>query len=439
VIRFFSPSLKISLSHYYTHFDLLHLTIFASWALSSAACPLHLLSVFSHHPAFPLSSTPPGLKTEIVYDLKAAKKILSFGEDKGRTLEETIMLPAWESAASLESANGKLWRDLRASFDHHHRHLPPAASLEEVFLNLDVRSVLAPTSAAGEAQGSAAPDANMRSPRTLVDSPGVTRLTLAGFGQWLFAAPMATEDVECLYQTSVAIRREVAMRGYGDSGAKQRGYDTVIRLLEASAYDPPPGRQWREREAYSAVLQPYIISPAVNVIDIFIALEALCDLPAQARRWVQQGYAASREDIQAHLLETMRLKHPFPVLERLHGRTQYFVPLDSLFREGTPAGRFSPGDWQGPGGTLAHPADFVPFGIGPRRCPGRQIALGALGALLYNLVSSPEFDFQPTANHRYSGRVHDDAPSPFTESLHTFWRIVSALWTYGTSPRRTVL
>lgn len=404
------------------------------FARLSPTLSFHPLLSFLHHPALPLRILP-GLKTEIIYDLKTAKKVLSFGEDKGRTLEETMMLPVWESAASLESANGKLWRDLRASFDHHHRQLPPAASLEEIFLNLDVRSVLALTPE-GEAQGS---DANTRSPRTLVDSPGVTRLVLAGFGQWLFAAPMATEDVECLYHTSAAIRREIAMRGYGDSSAKQRGYDTVIRLLEASAYDPPPGRQWREREAYSAVLQPYIISPAVNVIDIFIALEALCDLPAQAQRWVQQGYTASREDIQAHLLEAMRLKHPFPLLERLHGRTQYFVPLDSLFQEGTPAGRFSPGDWQGPGGTHAHPADFVPFGIGPRRCPGRQIALGALGALLFNLVSSPELDFQPATNHRDSGRLHDNVPSPLTESLHSFWRIVSALWTFGTSPRRTVL
>ena len=360
--------------------------------------------------------------------------MLSHGEDKGRTLEETIMMPVWEDAASLESANGKLWRDLRASFDHHHRQLPPISSLEETFLKMDVAAVLGALDMGATTTGSTSTSAT-----TLVDSPGIMHLTLAGFGQWLFAEPVKSGDLHVLYKAAIAIRREVAMRGYGDSRSKRDGFDTVIRLLEASAYEPPPGRQWREREAFSAVLQPYIISPAVNVIDILIALDSLCDLSVLAKRWTRKGYAAAREDIQAHLLEAMRLKHPFPVLERLHGRTQSFVPLDALFPAGSPQSKFDPDAWRGPGGTRAHPADFVPFGIGPRRCPGRQIALGAVGALLYNLLSSPALDFQPALNHRDSGRTLDDAPAPLSESLHTLWRITSALWKFGTSPRRTVL
>lgn len=420
----------------------------------------------------------------MVYSLPEARQMLQRGTDKGPILEETLFLPLWTGAASLESANGQLWRELRTSFDHLTRLLPPPTELEDIFLGLNIPALLEQwaTAAPKEENGTTVHPSSSKPAVLTATSPAIARLTLCGFTQWFTGSPPSSSDLDILHAAAEALRADISFRGKGDDNAKRAANDVVVRLMQASAYPPPPGRQWAEREAFSAALQPYFISPAINFIDIYLALDSMCDLRTLGCTWAAAGFVASRDDICAHILEALRLRHPFPLLERLHGRTQFFLPLDSLFPPGTPEGEFNPDTWRegaarqteglarskdkaehvsdtevsnrkgggaascpasamaaSPDGHGAHPAAFLLFGTGPRRCPGRSLAMAALPALLYNLLTSPGVVFDPMAEHHYSGRVHDDmpSPSPFKEAIVASRRIGAALFKFATTKRET--
>ena len=353
-----------------------------------------------------------GLRTTIISgDLDKAKWVLQHGgSDKGRVIEENMMLDVWVDACSIESCNGQLWRDVRRSFDAFSHQLPSVDVLEEICLGW-----------APPGDGS----------KLLLDSPTFTKLTLQCFGQWLFNEDFQPRHLAALNSDSWEIRFEVAMRGHGDDQLKRAGNQAMIDLLTGSSYSLPASvPSWSERTAFSAVLQPFFISPSVNFIDIVIAMDSLCDLRLVGPQWIAQGFADAKPEIVAYICETMRLKHPFPVLERRLNDDQYFINLDTFFSETDP--EFRPTKWVEL--QESHPANFLLFGVGPRKCPGRHIAFACLPAMVYrclelSLENDPSMAaWQPAMNHRFSGRTLDNAPTPTSEAWHVTKRIARCLY-----------
>ena len=71
-----------------------------------------------------------------------------------------------------------------------------------------------------------------------------------------------------------------------------------MRLLEGSALWELFGEKWREARYYSLVMQPFLLSPAINLGDVAVAMHSNPTMtPEQA----------------------MRAAHPFPILERFVG------------------------------------------------------------------------------------------------------------------------
>lgn len=77
--------------------------------------------------------------------------------------------------------------------------------------------------------------------------------------------------------------------------------------------------------------------------------------------------------------------------------------------------RFDPGRFLTPGGRPAHPASYLPFGVGPRACLGLQFALRETTVLLERLLPAhvPMFRGVPTGAE-YGITVRPDGPCPAT-------------------------
>ena len=96
----------------------------------------------------------------------------------------------------------------------------------------------------------------------------------------------------------------------------------------------------------SVVAQPFIISPQINFSDIFAALFLqIRDSPLQQKTLIKAAKSDDYRCLTYFVLETMRIYHPFPVLEQeltdditykdkvLEQGTQVFVLLDEFCHE----------------------------------------------------------------------------------------------------------
>ena len=192
-------------------------------------------------------------------------------------------------------------------------------------------------------------------------------------------------------------RKEIAVRGRADAATKAAAVACVIGLLEAH----PPlwrlfGERWRQPEYYSLVMQPFILSPAINVGDIAVQMAA------------QPGLSPD---------EAIRAAHPFPILERL-------VAAEIRDPGGSGAVAVKPGTQ-----VIIFTADLAaacwpPFGVGPRACAGTALALGLLRPMHASLRTLPAF--QPAVGHRFSGRNNDGNVS-WREALYFVKTIVPVL------------
>jgi protein-S-isoprenylcysteine O-methyltransferase Ste14 len=135
----------------------------------------------------------------------------------------------------------------------------------------------------------------------------------------------------------------------------------------------------------SSILQPMLISPIINVPDIFSALRVLL---TKHPEWVAKG-AASEHVSECMLLETIRMQHPFPILERvvtkpiLTSQGEQFAPGTQVFVEydqATTTDDFDPMRWED---EYNCPYRAIPFGAGPRRCAGKTIARGLIKKMIH--------------------------------------------------------
>lgn len=294
-----------------------------------------------------------GGKVVIVTDAAVAQAVLRASAIKGDGVERRLAAPAWAPALSVESVDGRLHRLLLERLHMVLRTCPPASKVGEIAERRC--SILAASGC-------------------VVDAEEICRLSAQVFVEYVFERDWEPR-FECLVAASWEWRKEIAVKGKACLEVKHEAISLVVELLRGSdRLWRLLGEEWAQPEGYSAVLQPFLISPCINVGDIAVAM----------RRFSED----SVED-------ATRRMHPFPVLER-------FLTADVVLEgklalaAGTQAIIFT--------ADLAS-SGWPVFGSGPRKCAGPQLALPLLRAMRAHLLPSPLF--VPEQNHRYSGRNND--------------------------------
>ena len=368
------------------------------------------------------------LRGERVVSVRGAREafaVLRASADKGDLLERNVASPAWQPVLSLESVDGPLHAALIADFHALVRDLPgltPANVAAVARRNCE--QLLARVKRGGE------------NSRVVADD--VARLSLATYVECIFGRAWE-EAFEPLLTASWEWRREIAVRGRADARLKDAAVRVLVDdLLRSHAVLwARHGEGWRNPRRYSVLLQPVLLSPAINAGDIAVAIK--------------------RAGPHVSLEAAVRRAHPFPILERrvtedvvLDGKVVVKAPAQVVIfasdlaraaeaaeaaQAGGGAGT-AKGPWGGTGiGAGAEPYAWSIFGAGPRSCVGAHLALPLLRELraLY-VACEAEVPgggaFDPECGHRHSGR-HNDANWTLAEMAYFATTVGRVLWRGG--------
>jgi len=234
------------------------------------------------------------------------------------------------------------------------------------------------------------------------------------------------EDVHIVLDAVKEWQLHLSGKGVGDRGPKQRCLDymkaTVSRLS---------GHPLDETNIYtmSSIMQPLLISPLINIPDVFaVAEKHLNLLPQEAVKDIISDDVVA----EAFLKECLRVGHPFPIVERtVKGGClgkYYMVGRYDVFGNDEP--NFDLSRWRDPkdASKLSYscPYEAMLFGSGPRRCQGSQLALRLMRLLLKHYAKDLDF-FKPSEGHGVSGRTNDTECSIMQE-LHKVNVIFLVLW-----------
>ena len=343
-------------------------------------------------------------------DSKLCGELLAASDTKGTFIEHLFATPAWSPIYSVESMDGERWEQLARDF-------------KNVMAATGWRERLGPL--VGKYAGGLA-EAARRDPSKIVDSETIARTVVSILYELLFSREISPEDQSLFYSASLEWRKEIAIKGKGDPEIKYRFLGRVRELVAESPFKDGLEAYPNDPAAWLSVFaQPFLISPQINIGDILVTVfRYLREDPAafeRARSWARAGDRARLEGV---ALEAIRLRHPFPVLERELKRefssagkryapgTQIFVMLDQFEQDR----KFDPERWlQAP---AENPYAAIPFAAGPRMCVGKPIALELLSGLLGELLLEfPEDRVQPQLGHRFSGR-ENDARGTLKEALY---------------------
>lgn len=252
----------------------------------------------------------------------------------------------------------------------------------------------------------------------------MTKLTLSIFVEWLFYSvdgddaytPVLFNDEtkNMLVSSSIEWRKELATKGKGDMSLKQKAidwihymikhnfrYKTLFKCHEFFVEDSsiPKWLRYKDRMIYSLFLQPFIISPMINISDICVA-------------WFQftQGAHLDMDKINDSLLyRVICVSHPFPILERyiekglwiedkcvIPQNTQVFIELDKMSSQLMDQSL-----------SIVKKYEAFTFGLGKRKCGGISYALSMMIPFFQELESCRDV-IRATKNHKYSGRHNDN-------------------------------
>ncbi len=161
---------------------------------------------------------------------------------------------------------------------------------------------------------------------------------------------------------------------------KQDAVDIMVHLLSnnsryKSMFD------WKVPTNYSAVLQPFIISPMINVSDISVAVKKHINV-----------YDKLDKDIGQYVDFCIESEHPFPVFERYDHvtNTQFFIDLSKIENESSDK------------------SYAFNYSHGPRACTGRHYAREFLNRFFSVILEREAIDFRPNELHFFSGRDNDN-------------------------------
>jgi len=327
-------------------------------------------------------------------------EILSASDKKGDFLEHLIATPAWHPIYSIESMDGPLWEQLASDF-------------KKLMAQLGWRERLGPLSRSSIDELSLSVQSGKIE---VIGAEEISRLSLRILYELLFDQKISNDDETLFYQASLEWRKEIAVKGKANAQIKSKFWHRLSEIVAASRFKEGLVSYEKDPSSWLSIFaQPFLISPQINLSDIFVSvfhyLRADPALLEKAKDWARTDQRPLLDGI---LLEAIRLKHPFPILERelkknltAEGKhysagTQFFIILDELRQDQS----FLPERW------LAKPSQnphfSIPFGSGPRMCIGKPIAMELMIDLLKAFLLRFEIEvIQPEKGHLYSGRNND--------------------------------
>lgn len=346
--------------------------------------------------------------------------ILASSETKGSFVERLFAIPAWRPIYSIESEDGARWKVL-------------SLNCCQVLRTLRWKEQI-PLQVASCVQVLA--DKMNRDPSLIIDAEKISRMTLKVLYEILFEHTINPEDETLFYNASLQWRKEIALKGAADGDIKQAFCQRLTQIIRESNYGEGLDFHEDDQALWSSVFaQPFILSPQINVSDIMVAVFLLLRAhPALFANTQKKAMEGDDAYLNAVIMESIRLKHPFPVLERelcaemiFEGKNfaagaQVIIILDQFVQNS----EFNPQIWLDP--AVKNPFEGLVFGAGKRICLGKTLAKNLLVAMLKSmLIHIPEIKIQPAINHRYSGRDNDNKES-FRESLYQIKIFGGALW-----------
>ncbi|RLN92481.1 hypothetical protein BBJ28_00020429 [Nothophytophthora sp. Chile5] len=318
-----------------------------------------------------------GTRVIWVADPKLAVRLLRSSANKGDLIEAQIAMPAWAPVLSLESINGEQWRRMKPRFARLAHVLPPIDGLTAIF----------------EVRGR-----ELLESSTPIDALQLNSLIVSCFYEWLFEREFDHEKFAFVCQAAWEWRKEIAMKGVADRDIKKLTVDWCVEEIRRTPrLESLFGEKWADPEFYSIILQPFVLSPAINLTDIAVSVG---------------GWAKVTPETQSITPEVLQqcifMAHPFPIVERYfpEGNAECGIPPNSqvlIALDEMEADSFAVGH------------ELI-FGAGPRACAGRHIAMKAMAGLFTDRFVRSTL-FRPMENHKYSGR-HNDGKETVMELLY---------------------
>lgn len=295
--------------------------------------------------------------------------ILKNSKIKGKGLEYYFALPAWYPIYNVESVDGELWIQLKTQVQ---RIIPKIKNDNLIYLTKKYTK-------------------KIFDEQTIVCAKYFSLLPAYIFYELLFDECLNDETAELFYKASIEWRKEISIKGKACSKIKMQFYNFFQRKLETT-----------DRIVISAYAQPFFISPMINFNDIFASIS---DIPK---------HMISNTNIIPIIMESIRLQHPFPILEReleqdlYYDRfypkgTHIYIELDKFIQDPI----FNINKWINMEYCIY--SNLI-FGTGPRRCIGKQLALTMLSNIIDTINKNDGYKDKcyPTIGYKYSGRKNDN-------------------------------
>jgi hypothetical protein len=334
------------------------------------------------------------IDVHFIYDTHPLAKKIIAEKRKGQSLEYLVATPVWFPLINVESIDGPVWKRLRQL----------------------VLQILKVTNFKNRVEDIILRHVCSYDKDTKVTNAFLTKIDITIIWELLFKVKPDEQIISDLCFLIEHMRGSIAMKiaKLDDEGALK--YRCMNYVLEA-AKGVPELKEIQENAEYdvefcTACLQPFFVSPGINIADIFVPLlQAARKSPCIAR------CLEDKEMTKQLVAETIFMKHPFPILERdLSKNIGPFKKKSHIFLMNLDAehktGEFCPERW---GNAKFYRENFWKlFGSGPRNCVGAQLALVWLPELFHALHGRFGMEnLVPWEGHKHSGRHNDEDDNPY--------------------------
>ncbi len=285
-------------------------------------------------------------------------KLLTENVDKGMGLERFVSMAAWHPIMPTESIDGPQQASQRAA-------------VIQVLANCraNVEQLI---------------DQHM-SDVTVLDSAALHLLLARVLHEFVFGESADSECAATWVAASISFRARIVMKASGDAAVQAKAIALCERLIESNAVlNALLINLSNAIEKVSVVLQPFILSPLINFSDAMVAVAHVMERG--------KDYS-SKEEARALVMLALASFPPFPIQERV-----VRAPIEGLQ---CGAHVFVMAD------EMSEPHNWKAFGLGPRSCPGKSLAMTVLISVIRSAEKQGKSLGHVAEGHRYSGRLHD--------------------------------
>lgn len=313
---------------------------------------------------------------------------------KGRALEYLMATPAWFPLINVESIDGPVWERMRK----HSTENLAATNFTERLPDICRQEV-----------------ASLRkSGVDKVDCQVLNALCVRIMWSLCFGKEVSEEICQDMVTLIDLLRGEIAQKTPTSPEGSELKTKLVHTVLEAAKTTP-----WlapllesaeHEREFVNSIIQPFFMSPCINIADVFAPLVKVIE-KAPCNRILLED----KNTIQHLIFETLFHYHPFPIFERdlskaigdfAKGSHVYVLNMKNDHK-----GEFCPAHWGKP--EFARNNMWRLYGSGPRACVGSKMASLWMTEMLYELTQTYELSaIVPWEGKLWSGRDNDKDENP---------------------------